>query len=198
MIKKITIHVLFTVLISLLFISCPEQKVKEEITRPYELNGYETVYVGKVQNYKIFSYEYSSDLNSVGYAKYGTYKGYIVLQDENENYVPVLNIIEEKETSFDEKLYLKKKEGDVNKFRLYYYIQLHEQKAAGFGDIEIEYEYINGKYEVSDYVSNIESRFREEEDSDISIPDMNGNAIYKSQYPKNDFLKLLNDKQFGF
>lgn len=145
-----------------------------------------------------YKYEYKSDLASVGYVKYGCYEGILEVITKKDSLVPVMNIIEKRESTFGPRLLLEKMNDDGKNLYLKYYIEPYGQKAAGFGYIEVFFTLKDDSYQIADYNCNIESHFSFDEESGAEYPDPDGTIVYHKNLSQEEFLNILFDKSLGF
>lgn len=145
-----------------------------------------------------YKYEYKSDLASVGYVKYGCYEGILEVITKKDSLVPVMNIIEKRESTFGPRLLLEKMNDDGKNLYLKYYIEPYGQKAAGFGYIEVFFTIKDDSYQIADYNCNIESHFSFDEESGAEYPDPDGTIVYHKDLSQEEFLNILFDKSLGF
>lgn len=195
------------ILFTLLFTCCnkpvksSENKTSEVINETGLTNYLSGFKINKIQDnseYIILHYEYVPDSDAVGYSEYGIYEGELYIKRKNDVYVPILNVVINKEKAFGEKLHLDKIVKKDNIVELLYYIEPYGKLAYGAGQIKIVFKYDNGVFSVINYDCDIISRFSLDEETNDEYPDPNGKIIYKVELSKEDFIKILEDKKLGY
>lgn len=136
-----------------------------------------------------YKYKFPDDL--FGYPLYGDYEGILYLKINETQLLPQLNLIKllRKDNGPNLKLLSLMNKGEF--ISVSYEIELSYTKAAGFGTINIVYQKKDTGYEIVEYKTDIKGYFYKEEDG-MEIPSLNGDIIYKKEYPKESFLKLSN------
>ena len=144
-------------------------------------------------------YSFVDDPDAVGVSKYRKYEGELYLFAGNNEIKPVLNIVHELEESYGAKIKLLNCTVNADTIKVEYDVQLYEQKAAGFGTVEITYEiggnpYKGYVYNVKDYKSDITGYFKHTDDDDPTsmVPSMEGDVKVKVDFPLEKFEKTAN------
>ena len=142
-------------------------------------------------------YSFVDDPDAVGVSKYRKYEGELYLFAGNKEIKPVLNIVHELEESYGAKIKLLNCRSDADNIKVEYEVQLYDQKAAGFGTVEITYEiggnpYKGYVYNVKDYKSDITGYFKHTDDNDPTnmVPSMDGDVTVNVDFPLEKFNKI--------
>lgn len=142
-------------------------------------------------------YSFVEDPDAVGVSKYRKYEGELYLFAGNKEIKPVLNIVHELEESYGAKIRLLNFVADADRVKVEYDVQLYDQKAAGFGTVEITYEiggnpYKGYVYNVKDYKSDITGYFKHTDDDDPTsmVPSMDGDVTVSVDFPIEKFTKI--------
>ena len=142
-------------------------------------------------------YSFVEDPDAIGVPKYRKYEGELYLFSGDREIKPVLNIVHELEESYGAKIKLLNCRSDADTIKVEYEVQLYDQKAAGFGTVEITYEiggnpYKGYVYNVKDYKSDITGRFKhtDEDDPEMTVPSMDGDVTVNVDFPLEKFIKI--------